>query len=598
MKSLYRVFYKRLVINFFLLVVFCANCSGGGKLNEPVAKKSAERGINKQEQVVKKEKNKMVVFTEKHPVAWNRTRIGAKGKYLQFGTYKQKSTRPYLYRYSGEKEISWSVRKGLFRVNGKVVGLDLSEIDIESALKLIEKHGDRIRSVAWINAKSIPSGIVNALVEHSNKKLAISLVDFDGPGEALSKLKPIKHKLDFFYYASSTPTHNPDIKPLGFLKKKTEVSLFVHNMKGNWLKELRVLKNLKRIEAIGIGLGRYCGYFPKMLMQFTDLEVLRASSYRHTNDSFHLERFQKLHTLFLSPHRGDNIEGSALKELSNLQYLGISKLKPEDTTLWWIGKLRELKLLYMSCSFFEKEIGEESYKNISRLPKLGHVQLTGCTIDEKAARIIGTMRNLKRLVLQNTCTSCPNIVKGKALTHLKGLSKLETLILSAIDLSKYSIKSIPVVNKVKRLHMVDSNISDNHLEEISSLDNLEFFSFSSENVTDKGIGNLKKMKNLKYLGIKSWNTTEAGMRGLGILKNLRFLNVAGTKIGDSGIQEISRLPRLKVLSIRNTKITDKGLRYLTGLKTLRTLVLTKDPITQDGIDYFEKNSPNCTIYAD
>ncbi len=589
---------KQMIYKLIILIIAsampCVSCSGSVRSHEPAVWKPADIETTKQVEEQTKEKDELVLFYEYNPRSWARLQRSVRGKYLQIGDFSSPTIKPYLYLYRGEPEISWSVVNGIFRVNGRVVGLDLSEIETDEALKLIEKYGEQIKSVAWIGVQHFSNEIVAALAKHSNEKLAISLIDFNGPGANLLQLRPLKEKLDFVYYSSSSQKHKPEIKHLGFLNENTKVGLQVRNADRNFLKQLRVLKNLKRIEIGEVSANHY---LPDALLRFPKLEVLLIRRLPFLTDMSWVRNLTNLRELQIWTTGKPSVDGDSLKELSDLQFLRIDNLEEKDSSLWWIENLKELRVLMFDCFRFKKKLDMKSYQAISRLPNLKYFDLSHCEIDEDIALQIGSMNKLEFLLLGQS-KSVP-VIKEKGLTQLKGLSRLQHFSLKEYDLSKKSIKSIPpVFGLVRSLFLGRCNIEDNHLKEIGSLGNLEMLYFWSENFTDKGVGYLKGMKSLKSLALGSPNVTDKGMKTIGRLKDLRYLNIDGTRVGDEGIRMISALPNLKVLNMRYTQVTDRGLIHLASMKSLQSLVLSKKYITQQGIDLFLKSNPNCTIYKD
>lgn len=63
-----------------------------------------------------------------------------------------------VYSYRGEKKIVWGVKERAISVNGKVVGVDLSDLDEQQAIALVRKHCKGIETVVWANADSLYVG--------------------------------------------------------------------------------------------------------------------------------------------------------------------------------------------------------------------------------------------------------------------------------------------------------------------------------------------------------------------------------------------------------------------------------------------------------
>jgi hypothetical protein len=143
--------------------------------------------------------------------------------------------------------------------------------------------------------------------------------------------------------------------------------------------------------------------------------------------------------------------------------------------------------------------------------------------------------------------------------------KLDTLSLRDIKLTPRLIQSLEKLPSLKRLGFQGSGITDENLEQLSHVIDLEWLDLRScKNITDKGMSYVSRMRNLKKLELYD------------------------TQLGDQSLEILSKLANLQELNIHSTQITDDGLRFLRGFTELVSLDLGgSSPVTDDGLKYLE-----------
>jgi len=205
------------------------------------------------------------------------------------------------------------------------------------------------------------------------------------------------------------------------------------------------------------------------------------------------------------------------------------------------------------------------------------------------------------------------------LGHFSQLSELQSL--NLFRAGPFTAAGMVHLANLKSLKSLDlsSPIGDGGLEHLKGLTNLEWLTLSACEITDAGLMRLAGMKNLKTLQIGDNNITDEGAAVLATLPKLYNLDLQRTWISDRGLDSLLSLPELTLLSLAHTRVTDAGLKALgaktqlqrlsledlpisdealislESLRKLRSLTLRGTNVTAEGVTRLQKALPDCKI---
>jgi hypothetical protein len=150
---------------------------------------------------------------------------------------------------------------------------------------------------------------------------------------------------------------------------------------------------------------------------------------------------------------------------------------------------------------------------------------------------------------------------------------------------------------VQALDLNNLPISDEAFTRLTDLSNLRSLSFDS--ATDQNLENIKGLANLQELDLRNAPVTDAGLRHLEGLPKLQSLAI-GTKrllipctLSDECLIHVHRLTGLRTLVIEGVPISDAGLESLSSLKELEILELVSvgPKVTDAGIAKLKRTLP-------
>ena len=107
-----------------------------------------------------------------------------------------------------------------------------------------------------------------------------------------------------------------------------------------------------------------------------------------------------------------------------------------------------------------------------------------------------------------------------------------------------------------------STSSNENMEHLRGLPNLQGLWLSQTRVTDAGLEHLEGLTNLQELYLGATQVTDTGLEHLKGLVNLQYLDLSGAQVTDPGLEHLRGLVKLQDLHLRNSQVTDAGVKML------------------------------------
>lgn len=124
---------------------------------------------------------------------------------------------------------------------------------------------------------------------------------------------------------------------------------------------------------------------------------------------------------------------------------------------------------------------------------------------------------------------------------------------------------------LRRLDLANTSVSDDSLEWIQHLVNLEYLSIQGQPITDKSAPIFSRFVKLETLSLQ------------------------GTEIGDTTVLTVSSLKDLKTLSLTSTRVTDASVPYLCRLSNLKSLQMARCKLSDHGFEVLRSSLTGCDI---
>ncbi|MGB7324436.1 MAG: hypothetical protein WBD31_06160 [Rubripirellula sp.] len=151
-------------------------------------------------------------------------------------------------------------------------------------------------------------------------------------------------------------------------------------------------------------------------------------------------------------------------------------------------------------------------------------------------------------------------VEREATTQLAaigGFANSESLLCFPLDLVA-SHYEFPLFDRVTRMMMAESPVTDAHLIQVASFHHLNAIFLEHTPVTNDSLKHLSGLTKLRKLSLGSTRVDDRGLVTLASLKHLQWLWLDRTAVSDDSIETLINFADLRRLNIRNTRISDAG----------------------------------------
>lgn len=171
------------------------------------------------------------------------------------------------------------------------------------------------------------------------------------------------------------------------------------------------------------------------------------------------------------------------------------------------------------------------------------------------------------------------------LSHLVGLSDLETLQLDVRDLKAADLKHLQASQNLKMISFSSPSSSDPLLESLAFWPELRHLSLRRTQVTKEGLARIAPLKRLETLMFhETRGMNDACLAALAQASSLRQLDFDGTEVTDAGIAQLISMPNLAGLSVMPApNLSDAATAHFVKMPALIRLFLTKSQLTDVGL---------------
>ncbi len=176
-------------------------------------------------------------------------------------------------------------------------------------------------------------------------------------------------------------------------------------------------------------------------------------------------------------------------------------------------------------------------------------------------------------------------VTDEALQYIQSLINLERLYLGQTRITGKGLPHLKNLKNLRHLSLRYLDIHDQTLRHLVHLPQLDSLGLDDTAITDQGLVHLRHLSQLKQLWLDRTKITAAGLVHLRSLPALNRLNLVHTQVVGKGLAELRHLPNLKYLTLKGVALTDEGIRELSELRQLETLGLDTTPIQDHQLPY-------------
>ena len=167
--------------------------------------------------------------------------------------------------------------------------------------------------------------------------------------------------------------------------------------------------------------------------------------------------------------------------------------------------------------------------------------------------------------------------------------------------SSFSDKGLGLLNKapnLQKLMLNDCEFNNDSMKVLGQqgLKNLKELNLHATRVGDEGIAELKNLP-ISTLNISDTCITDEGMQHIKSMKNLQVLNLDYGMVGNEGIKAFKDMPSLRSVSLKGTSLNDDAIPELAKAQQLMVLNLEDTKLTPAGIQKLQRAMPRTVITA-
>ena len=187
----------------------------------------------------------------------------------------------------------------------------------------------------------------------------------------------------------------------------------------------------------------------------------------------------------------------------------------------------------VGVSLWEQDVTDAELRLLPNFVDLSHLELSGTQITNKTLKLIGKMRSLESVGLNNV-----TLVDDDGIIFLSNLKNLN------------------------HLALWNTGTGDRGIKSIAELPKLLVLIAGGTKVTDKGTECLVKSKSIVKLVFQRTSLSDESLSNLCQIEKLRSLSLSETEITDVGLEHLKNCRNLKDLAVFNTLVTDEARKAL------------------------------------
>lgn len=258
---------------------------------------------------------------------------------------------------------------------------------------------------------------------------------------------------------------------------------------------------------------------------------------------------------------------------------GLSKLAA-------LPKLRQLQI------YAPNQVGPEVFAALAELKTLSTLNFGDYLVTDEMLGHMSTIRGLKSLEI----TKAEKVSPAAMVLFLATVGDMENLLLGGDCIDDEGLKLLGTKKNLKRLMLYSRKITSSAWSAVAGLTKMQWFDVRGTSFDDAGMRALEGMIDLKFLILGKTRITDVGMTSLAGLTKLTDLGLDGTKITDAGMENLKLLTELGNLFVGETPVSAKGLAIVPRKDRMVMMRAGQQPLSPRQFNELAALFPNTQIF--
>ena len=265
-------------------------------------------------------------------------------------------------------------------------------------------------------------------------------------------------------------------------------------------------------------------------------------------------------------------------------------------------------------------VTDTDLRKLAEFPKLATLDLSLTRITDQGMLALKDLRGVVDLNLRFA-----EYVTDEGLAAIKDWQKLERLNVHGTKISDTALEHISGIATIESLDVGSSMVTDVGLEQLSALPRLTRLTIGGNELGDAGLQSLRLLPGLTYLDLNGRQGTDSnvwtismsdhGLEAVLTLENLKELRFGCTTLGvgregqryatvdmmdvtGRWLERLKALPQLESLKLQGCyRVDDEAMNVLAEFPSLKTVDLKGSGVTEKGVAILRAAKPDIKIYS-
>jgi hypothetical protein len=173
----------------------------------------------------------------------------------------------------------------------------------------------------------------------------------------------------------------------------------------------------------------------------------------------------------------------------------------------------------------------------------------------------------------------------------------ETLQVMEFEVDDAMLRELSALTSLTTVLLDQGTVTDDSVGNLISLPHLTHLRLRFSPIGDRGLAEIAQLRSLQVLNLPHAECSAEGVAQLQSLPDLRQLRLGSTRLGNEVCEVIARMPSLRGVHLIGVPVTDEGLKLLASVQQLQSLYLDDSAVTEEGWEWLFQNYPRLHVHV-